>query len=74
MSTGAINTLFQPLELGQITLPAHARMLFIGAQHCAELEQFEQYELTLLQHFKPDVDALERAGYKVTTAPPEAQH
>jgi 16S rRNA (guanine1207-N2)-methyltransferase len=62
----ALETLFVPFNTGLLTWPERA--VFLRARHGAPLAAMPQIDLTCEQSFKPDADALMRAGYQATAA------
>lgn len=66
MTTNTLKTLFHPFEAGDLDPPgAGARVLFLGAPRGLVLPDGFAAEPFLVQGFRPDFLALERAGFAV---------
>jgi 16S rRNA (guanine1207-N2)-methyltransferase len=66
----ASRTLFHPFESGELALPARGgHALFVGARPGFRLPDGFDAELLLVQGFRPDFLALERAGFAVVPEP-----
>lgn len=63
----ALDTLFLPLENGNLDLPPDAALLFLNAQYHPALDRFERNNLILCQSFKPYAAALQTRGFSVCT-------
>jgi 16S rRNA (guanine1207-N2)-methyltransferase len=62
----ALETLFLPLESGEVLWPAHDRVLFLRARSGWPLRQFPTRQFVCKQGFRPFADALQRDGLAVT--------
>ena len=64
MTDDALKTLFHPFEADLIEAPGR-RALFLGARAGFRLPRSMDLDLVAVQGFRPDVLALEKAGFKV---------
>ena len=70
MVRDALKTLLHPFESGILSAPsAGARVLFLGAEPGLQLPEGFDCRLSLVQGFRPDLLALQRAGYSVGPSP-----
>jgi 16S rRNA (guanine1207-N2)-methyltransferase len=70
MVRDALKTLLHPFESGILPAPgAGARLLFLGAEPGFRLPEGFDCELSLVQGFRPDFLALQRAGHSVGPVP-----
>lgn len=74
MSDPALETLMLPLETGAVDIEPGARALFLRARAGRALEVLKDADLTCVQSFAPDRDALERSGFKVADEAPDGQY
>ncbi|WP_421982053.1 class I SAM-dependent methyltransferase [Roseibium sp.] len=71
MSDPALETLMLPLETEAVDLDRSASVLFLRARAGLALASLKDLNLTCVQSFAPDRDALEKSGFKVAA---EASH
>jgi 16S rRNA (guanine1207-N2)-methyltransferase len=64
----ALETLFLPLESGDVQWPAHDRVLFLRARSGWPLRQFPIGQFVCEQGFRPFADALQRDGLTVVAS------
>lgn len=64
VESAALATLFAPFRTQVLSWPD--RVTFLRARLCAELRELSQGTLVCEQSFKPDADALTRAGFTVS--------
>ncbi|WP_420336232.1 class I SAM-dependent methyltransferase [Roseibium sp.] len=74
MSDPALDTLMLPLETGAVDIDQGASVLFLRARAGRALEALAGMDLTCVQSFAPDRDALERSGFKVAAEAPDGHH
>lgn len=65
MTDPALDTLFLPLESGEVDLPTGARCLFLRARAGRSLSSLSEFDLLCEQSFAPDRDALQKVGLSV---------
>lgn len=73
MSDPALDTLLLPLETGAVDIDPGARVLFLRARAGHALASVKDLDLTCVQSFAPDRDALEVSGLKVAAEAPDGQ-
>lgn len=66
----ALETIFMPFRSG-VLKAGSGRVLFLGAHIHSDLKMFNSESLSLVQPYKPYVDALEQAGYVAQAFPPD---
>ncbi|MEO0977656.1 MAG: class I SAM-dependent methyltransferase [Pseudomonadota bacterium] len=74
MSDPALDTLMLPLETGAVDIDPGARVLFLRARAGRALDALADVDLTCVQSFAPDRDALQRSGFKVAADAPDGHH
>lgn len=72
MSDDALKTLFHPLKAGLLDMPNGGRWIAAGLGAGLSLPADFGAGLTVVQGFKPDHDALRRAGFQVMPGWPDA--
>ncbi|PRD50648.1 class I SAM-dependent methyltransferase [Phyllobacterium myrsinacearum] len=68
MANGALKTLFLPFEDGILPVPdAGSAWLFLGAEVERDIDPAWKDALTALQPFRPDYNALQKAGFQAVS-------
>lgn len=68
MANGALKTLFLPFEDGILPVPgAGSAWLFLGAEVESDIDPAWKDVLTALQPFRPDYNALQKAGFQAVS-------